>query len=256
MFKILRILVLFLILASVWGTYRIQQTVTKDWSGVITIKIIPVVADNSSKTRMFVKSLGPKDFKEVTRYLAESGKVYDRNLNNVINIELAAATDSIPPSFPDADSGRLTDIVWSLRLRWWAWQNQLADHEENHVRLFVLYQSPASGVKLAHSTGVRNGLIGLINARALKSNKRFHNVVLTHELLHIFGATDKYNIATGEPLFPQGYVAPKSAPRWPQKYAEIMGRARALSQQEYEVAERLSHTRIGDVTAKEIGWVN
>jgi hypothetical protein len=256
MFKILRILVLLLILASVWGTYRTQQTIVKDWSGVITIKVIPVYADNSLNTRSFVKSLRPKDFEEVRRYLNETAKLYTRDLSNVINLELEAPIASVPPSLPRADSGRIAYISWSLRLRWWAWKNQLDDHENYHVRLFMLYQSPAANVKLAHSTGLRKGLIGLINARAFRSNKRFHNVVLTHELLHIFGATDKYDTATGEPFYPQGYVTPNAKPLWPQKYAEIMGRAKALSQTEYEVAERLSHTRVAELTAKEIGWLH
>lgn len=256
MFKIIRILVLLVVLASVWGTYRMQQTVAKNWSGVITIKVIPVIADNSLNTRSFVKSLRLEDFQEVAYYLKQNAKKHKVDLSNVINLELEAPTGSTPPNLPSADAGRLALIAWSLRLRWWAWKNKPKGHRDYHVRLFMLYQSPAKGVKLAHSTGIRNGLIGLINARAYRPNKRFHNVVLTHELLHIFGASDKYDMSTGEPMYPHGYVSPNSKPRWPQKYAEIMGRARALSSDEYEVAERLSHTRIADLTAREIGWIN
>lgn len=233
-----------------------QQTVAEGWSGVVTIKVIPVIADNSLNTRSFVKSLTPKDFIEVSRYLNESAKRYGLDLSNVIQLELESPIESVPPSLPNADTGRLANIVWALRLRWWAWGNQLSDHKDYHIRLFMLYQSPADGVRLAHSTGLRNGLIGLINARAFRPNKRFHNVVLTHELLHIFGASDKYDTNTGEPFYPEGYVEPNANPRWPQKYAEIMGRAKALNRDEHEVAERLGHTRIADITAREIGWVN
>ncbi|MFT6101509.1 MAG: hypothetical protein ACJAYF_004072 [Arenicella sp.] len=255
MFKILRIVILLFVLASVWGTYRMQQSIAEDWSGVVTIKVIPVIADDHLSTAKFVRSLRPKDFDEVSRYLIQSAKGYGLELSNVIQVDLEAPINSAPPSIPQAGSGRFDHIIWSLRLRWWAWNNQLSDHQDYHIRLFMLYQSPASGVSLSHSTGLRNGLIGLINARALRSNKRFHNVVLVHELLHIFGATDKYDIATGRPIYPQGYVLPNAKPYWPQPHAEIMGRARQISADSFEVAERLSQTRLTELTASEIGWL-
>jgi len=255
MFKILRIVVLLFILASVWGTYRMQLSIAEDWSGVVTIKVIPVIADDHLNTAKFVRSLRPKDFDEVSRYLVQSAKGYGLELSNVIQVDLEAPINSAPPSIPQAGNSRLDLIIWSLRLRWWAWNNQLSDHQDYHIRLFMLYQSPASGVSLSHSTGLRNGLIGLINARALRPNKRFHNVVLVHELLHIFGATDKYDIATGRPIYPQGYVLPNAKPYWPQPHAEIMGRARQISADSFEVAERLSQTRLSELTASEIGWL-
>lgn len=233
-----------------------QQTVAKDWSGVVSIKVIPVLADDHASTRTFVNSLKRKDFEEVTQYLRQSAEHYGRDLSHVIELELAEPIDSIPPNLPEMDAGKLAHIIWSLKLRWWAWNNQLNDHEDYHIRLFMLYQSPAEGVQLRHSTGLRNGLIGLINVRARAPNKRFHNVVLTHELLHIFGASDKYDTQTGEPHYPQGYVQPNAKPLWPQQHAEIMGRARAVSQDQHEVAERLSHTRLSELTASEIGWTH
>lgn len=254
MFKILRIILLLLVLASVLGTYLTHQAVAKDWTGEIIIKVIPVLADNNLNTRSFVTSLEPKDFEEVSQYLNQSAKRYGLDLSRVIRLELEAPISSVPPSLPEVSDGLLTQIIWALRLRWWSWNNQLNDHEDNHIRLFMLYQSPADGVQLGHSTGIRNGLIGLINARAFQASKRFHNVVLMHELLHIFGASDKYNLSTGEPFYPEGYVSPNANPRWPQTHAAIMGRAKAISQTEFQVAERLGHTRITELTAKEIGW--
>jgi len=243
------------VLFSVWGTYRIQHNVTRDWGGAVIIKVIPVIADSSSSTRSFVDSLESKDFKEVGQYLNQSAKSYGLDLSNVIQIQLEDSIDSVPPSIPETGAGKLAQTLWALRLRWWAWKNQLSDHEDFHIRLFMLYQSPDKGVRLAHSTGLRNGLIGLINARAFTNHKRFHNVVLTHELLHIFGASDKYDIETGIPHYPEAYLSPNARPRWPQRYAEIMGRAKPISRDKFEVAERLNHTRIGDLTAKEIGWL-
>jgi len=251
MFKILRILVLLFVLGSVWSTYLIQQNVASDWNGFITIKVIPVNVDGSRATQRFIDSLQVKDFDEVQRYLTKSAEPYGVDLDNGIDVRLEAAISSPPPVVPSSDSGYLATGFWSLRLRFWAWQNQPADHESSFIRLYMLYQSPASGESLPHSTGLRKGLIGLINARAHTSQKRFHNVVLTHELLHIFGAKDKYDLSSGEPLYPQGYLNPESSS---QAYAEIMARAKPLKNGRLELARTLSQVRIGQLTADEIGW--
>ena len=75
-----------------------------------------------------------------------------------------------------------------------------------------------------------------------------------HELLHIFGASDKYDIASGQPFFPQGYASVKDGNSYPQSHAEIMARAIPLSNGKFEVATRLGQTVIGSTTASEIGW--
>jgi len=252
MFKILRILVLLLILISVWGTYRIQQTVAEDWSGVVTIKVIPVIADDKPSTQRFVSKLKAKDFDEVSRYLISNAKPYKLDLTNVIELQLEPAIESIPPEVPESGSNFLSVALWSLRLRYWAWQNETPDHEAYFIRLYMLYQSPVGNAPLPHSTGLQNGLIGLVNARANSGSKKFHNVILTHELLHILGASDKYDLTTGEPLYPQGYLNQQS--RYPQRHAEIMARAKPFQDGSFEVAETLSRTRIGPITAQEISW--
>lgn len=251
MFKILRILILLFVLASVYSTYLIQQNVASDWNGFVTIKIVPVNVDGTRATQRFIESLTVKDFEEAKRYLIKSAESYGVDINNGMSIELEPALSSPPPPLPDVDSGYISTGFWSLRMRFWAWQNQASDHESSFIRLYMLYQSPVSGARLPHSTGLRKGLIGLINARAKKSQKRFHNVVLTHELLHIFGARDKYDLSTGAPLYPQGYLNPQSRS---QAYAEIMARAKPLENGRFEVATTLSQVRIGRQTADEIGW--
>lgn len=256
MFKIIRVTVLLVILSSVIGTYYMQRDVAMDWRGSINIKVIPVLSDDLSSTEQFVNSLTEKNFKEVESYLIQNAKNHKRDIEYAITLTLENPIHSIPPTVPQAGSSFLTQSLWALKLKWWAWNNQPKGYRNTDIRLYMLYQSPDKNVKLSHSTGIRNGLIGLINARALTRNKRFHNVILTHELLHIVGATDKYDLSSGQPLFPQGYYQANAKPLWPQQYAEIMGRAIPLSDNEFEVAERLSRTRIGEITAREIGWIN
>ena len=40
-----------------------------------------------------------------------------------------------------------------------------------------------------------------------------NNVIVAHEILHTFGATDKYDPATTQPRYPDGYAEPGRASR-------------------------------------------
>ena len=78
-------------------------------------------------------------------------------------------------------------------------------------------------------------------------------MVIAHELLHTFGASDKYDPATLQPLWPAGYAEPDSEPRLPQRYAEIMGGRIPLAAGRAEIPDSLADTVIGNATAGEIG---
>jgi len=254
-FKAVRIAALLLVLASVWTTLNLQKNVTRDWQGTIDIKIVPVIADDQPQTRQFVKKLDERVFSEIEKYIVEQANRYDRELDYSLNITLAQSMNVVPPQPPARNEGRLAIMFWSLKLRWWAWRNESEDHHALQTRLYVLYQSPDKGELLPHSTGLQNGLIGLIHARAQKNMARYNNVILVHELLHILGASDKYDLASGNPKFPEGYAQPEKQPRYPQQRAEIMGRAIPLSEDKFDVAVRLSQTLLGEQTAQEIGWL-
>ena len=68
------------------------------------------------------------------------------------------------------------------------------------------------------------------------------------------GATDKYDLATNQPLFPDGYADPEAEPRHPQRRAEIMAGRRPISETGVEMPVRMSEVVIGPKTAREINW--
>jgi hypothetical protein len=107
---------------------------------------------------------------------------------------------------------------------------------------------------LPHSTGLERGMIGLVNAFAMDEMAGSNNVVITHELLHTLGATDKYDLATNMPSFPDGYAEPQRNPRLPQEVAEIMAGRIPKSATQADIPESLDDTVIGPLTAREIGW--
>jgi len=78
---------------------------------------------------------------------------------------------------------------------------------------------------------------------------------MAHELLHTFGATDKYDLATGLPQYPDGFADPQLSPRYPQQLAEIMAVKTPLSATEARMPDNLADERVGAVTAREIGWI-
>lgn len=255
MFKIIRITLLLLVLASVASTLLIQRNIVKDWSGTLDIRIIPVLADQKSSTKSYVDSLKPSDFNTINQYLVTQARRFDLDLKYSLNISLDNAIDNIPPSVPAHHSSRFQTIIWALKLKWWAWRNKPKDHKLSQIRLYVLYQSPADSGPLPHSTGLQNGLIGLVNARAHASQHSLHQVIITHELLHIWGASDKYDLASGQPNTSNGYAEPNKVPLLPQRFAALMARAKPLNETDFEVVGHLKKTKINVYTAQEIGWL-
>jgi hypothetical protein len=79
-------------------------------------------------------------------------------------------------------------------------------------------------------------------------------VTIVHELLHLFGATDKYDPATTQPRYPDGYADPGQSPLYPQQFAEIMGGRIPLSETQSETPRTLDLAIVGDRTAGEIHW--
>ena len=256
MFKAIRISLLLLVLVTVASTVLIQRDVAADWQGLIDIRIIPVVADDKPQTLKYVNKLSVRQFKDIEPFLVSQANKYNVDLDNGLSIKLENSISDVPPEVPGHESSKLEIIIWSLKLKWWAWQHRLDDHRIRQIRLYVLYQSPDKNVALPHSTGLQNGLLGLVNARATKQQSSLHQVIITHELMHIFGAHDKYNINNGMPSHPFGFANPNKKPLFPQSKAELMGRSIPLTQDKIEVATRLRQVVIGKTTAQEIGWLS
>jgi hypothetical protein len=91
---------------------------------------------------------------------------------------------------------------------------------------------------------------------ATKQMAGSNNIVIAHELMHTFGATDKYDFGTGQPLYPVGYADPALKPLFPQASAEIMAGRRAISPTNAEMPLSLQAVVVGPATADEIRWTH
>jgi len=253
-FKFIRIVILLFILASVWNHFNTQKKVVTNWLGTQDVVITPINVDQLNSTAKGIAALSASQFEEIDEYLSEQASVHGLNLKHSINIRLGKEIDKLPPALPQQGASRWEIAWWSLKLRWWAWKNKTEDSHSTQINLYILYSSPKPRGLLPHSTGLQKGLIGLIHLSALPVDQRRNNMIITHELLHIFGATDKYELSTGRPIFPDGYAEPDKKNPHPQRRAEIMAGRIPINEIKFARVERLKQTVIGRKTAEEIGW--
>jgi hypothetical protein len=200
-----------------------------------------------------VGALQLRAFKSIEDFFDDEARRRMLDIHRPVEVALAPPIDSLPPQPPRAGSA-LDNLLWGLRMRYWAWRHDAVPGMKPQVRLFVLYFDPAARDTLPHSVGSERGMIGLVNAFASPEMTGTNAVVAAHELLHTLGAGDKYDLATNLPHFPEGYAEPARSPRLPQQFAEIMAGRVPLSETRAEIPTTLAVCVIGDATAAEIGW--
>ena len=140
-------------------------------------------------------------------------------------------------------------------MRWWAWRMDLTDGLiQSDIQMFVIYHSLNGNNEVGISVGMRKGRYGIVKSYARESLQNRNLVVFTHEMLHVLGASDKYIISTGEPIFPHGFAKPDQRPLFPQEKAEIMGGRIPINSYSSVMPKSLEQCKIGRETAKEIGF--
>ena len=252
MFRKFRIVLLLLVFATVGlGAWRANTRLTA-WEHTVHVAIYPVAADNSPATARFIGELNRESFDDIGQWLQGQSDKYGRSVLQPVAVQVGPIVNEAPPPPPNHPNA-FDAIVWSLKLRWWASQHDAISGPKPQVRLFVLFHDPERTGAVPHSTGLSKGQIGIIHAYASRLQRKQNAVVIAHELLHTFGATDKYDLATLQPLYPQGYAEPDREPRLPQSLAEIMGGRTPIDAQNAEIPAGLSDTVIGPETAREIG---
>lgn len=252
MFRKFRIIVLLLILATVaLGAWKSNSRLTA-WDNSVHVAIYPVAADDSSATAAYVRNFGEDALADIPQWLQEETRRHGASVLQPVQLHLAPPVAEMPP-LPPRQPGALDAILWSLKLRWWASKHDAVNGPKPQVRLFVLFHDPERTSVVPHSTGLSKGQLGIVHVFASRSQRKQNNVVIAHELLHTFGATDKYDLSTLQPIFPQGYAEPGREPRWPQTRAEIMGGRIPVDASHADIPASLADTLIGPETAQEIG---
>lgn len=253
-FRALRITILLVLLFFVGMNAWLIKLRTTDWDQSLRVVVYPINGDGSKTSSDYISSLDTYAFESIEYYMQHEAERYELELRNPIRITLASKIDKIPPR-PPRDRNRLGVILWSLKIRYWAFSSDTYEGPTPDIQMFVLYFNPRVHKELDHSLGLEKGLIGMVNAFSGREREAKNNVVIAHEMLHTVGATDKYNLATSQPVYPEGYAKPDKKPLFPQEKAEIMACSIPLSENKTVMPEGLMHTVIGEKTAREIRWI-
>ena len=255
MFKAIRITFLLLILFFVVVSSWLTQSRSTDWNDSLWVKIYPINGDGSVVSRRYIDSLTAESFAPIETFVAREIGKYGHLLARPVRMELGEEITEQPPIFGDSPN-TLDIMLWSLKMRWWASSVAGPQDDPNpDVRIFVRYHAPEDHFVLENSVGLQKGMVGIVNAYAGKRQAGTSNVIIAHEFLHTLGATDKYDQASGMPNFPLGFAEPDKRPRFPQRFAEIMGGRIAISRTDAMVPKNLNYVTIGTQTAEEIRLV-
>lgn len=258
MWKKIRIFILLIVLGTV-----LQQTFLDkadlDWKDNFYVAVYPINADADelsadAEVNAYIKTLARHDFEPVAEYFAAESARYGVHLRRPVEIQLGDVVTEIP-SAPPTTASILDTIIWSLKFRFFAWQNSPKVNVKPDIKLYLLYYNPKTNPVLSHSTALSKGRIGRVNLFGDAKYADKNLVVLAHELLHTLSATDKYNLEDSLPIFPDGFAEPDKQPLYPQDLAELMGGRIPINESKAEMPKNLSFTIIGNKTAQEIGWL-
>ncbi len=252
--KLRIILLLVLLLVIALNTWLSIVRIT-DWKEPLWVVIYPINADGGVDTDLYIDALREEHFEDMELFLAREAQRYGITTTNPLEVKLAPAVDSQPPPVPTEPS-IFQNVVWSLSMRYWSWQNDSWTGPAPDIRIYMRFFSPTNNHVLEHSLGLQKGMIGLVNGFASVDYQGRNNFVAVHELMHTLGASDKYDMANNFPLWPEGYAEPHKQPLLPQRKAEVMG-GRIVVQKGFALMPKdLQQVVVGPQTAHEINWRN
>lgn len=246
--RVLSLLIILLIVAV--NTWRDHH---QDWSKPIIVLLHPINADGQATTEKYIQNLQASEFSDAQEYLKDMSKQY-RGQPISVYFQLGRTLHQVPPKVPEHAS-MLQSIMWSFKFRYYAWKQHTREDRSPSVTLFLNYYDPKITDHLKHSTALEKGRIGSINVFASKDQSQQNKIVVVHELLHAFGASDKYDYVTGQPKYPEGYAYPDQKPLYPQMKAELMAGHIALTESTNTMPDYLGQTVISQTTAQELGWL-
>lgn len=250
----IRVILLLLVLATVaLSAWKAKANATA-WKGTLLVTVYPIAADDSPVTRRYLQQLTPDSVQPIADFLNAEARRYDLSTLRPVDVSLGPEISAPPPPRPLAGNG-LDALLWSLKLRYWAWSRTPESRPKPHVRLYLLYHDPAIAPRVPHSSGLEKGLLGVVHLFASPQQAGQNNVVTAHELLHTLGASDKYDPATTLPRHPDGYANPAQTPLLPQDAAELMAGRIPISPTQAEIPDSLQQALIGPASAREIGWL-
>jgi len=252
MWKKFRIGILLFILFLVGADTYLTHSRAVSWEDTLWVAIYPINPEHDPVVEQYIDQLSDRNFKPIETFFSEEADQAKLPLKQPFKILLAHKVDETPPT-PPHDRSTVNVMWWSLKLRWWAYTHNHADFSPS-IKMFVLYYNYNKVRQLQHSLGMEKGMIGVVNGYAHREMEGKNNVVIAHEMLHTVGATDKYDLQTDQPSYPDGFAEPDKDPLYPQEYAELMAGHIPLDKTETVMPRSLNFVLLGPKTMSEINW--
>ena len=253
MFKAIRISILLLILTFVVLSTWLSAARSTDWNNTLYVKVYPINADGSELTSRYIDGLEVRTFEGIESFVTRETERYGKSVSRPVRMELGELIAEQPPSL-DGASNVFDIMLWSLKMRWWVGDvTNDQDAIEPDVSIFVRYHQAEGVFVLENSVGIQKGMFGIVNAYTGRRHQGRNNVIIAHEFFHTLGASDKYEMGSGQPHNPDGLAEPDRSPLYPQLLAEIMGGRIARSENEAIIPQSLKFALVGPITAQEIG---
>ena len=163
--------------------------------------------------------------------------------------------DRAPPKDPDATLLSLAQHAYEQ----WRWTHAVdvgsnLPARDFDSRIYLLVRAPRDSTQsLVEGSSEFGGRVGVARIELGASTVDLALFVVTHELFHTLGASDKYD-ANGRTLIPDGLVEAERVPLYPQRYAEVMTRNLVVAAGSERPPDSLAELGVGTMTAREIGW--
>ena len=246
---------LFYLLIVVAGTAWLAQDRKRSWDEVLWISIYPINGDGQETTSRYLAGMSLTEFRDIEPFLSNQAERHAMKSERMVRINLGPELSTVPPTLNGVDCP-LKAAWWSLQTRLWALRATWDVKEPTpDIRVFAIFHDGDRTPILERSAGLAKGHIAVANLFADRRMRGANQVVVTHELLHTLGATDKYDPTNNQPLFPIGYAQPDRDPLFPQRWAEIMAGRIPVSAESASIPDNLNQTIVGQTTAREIGWL-
>lgn len=253
-FRGLRIFLLVMLLIMVASHTYLTRQRTTNWKHTLRVGIYPINGDDAAQTDLYINTLSEMTFEPIARFFAREAGRYGMDLESPVQLHLAPEVEQHPPE-PPREASRLSIMLWSLKFRLWSVRADTLEDISPDVRMFVVYTTGGTDVRLDNSFGLQKGLAGVVHGFADRQFAEKNNLVLAHEILHTVGATDKYDPRTRQPIYPDGFAEPDRSPRYPQRWAEIMAGRVPEAPNRAEMPFDLDYAVVGEETAREIRWL-
>src|SRR4051812_44700124 len=160
------------------------------------------------------------------------------------------SVDRPPPTDPDGGIMSLARHAYEQ----WRWTRAVdrgsrLDSGSFDSRIYVVVRAPGDATRSwVEGSSEHGGRVGVARIELERSTVGLALFVVTHELFHTLGASDKYD-EQGRAQIPAGLVEPERVPLYPQRFAEVMTRNLVLAPGVERPPESIGELGVGSETA-------